>query len=83
MGYITLEDFTGEIEVVVFPSAWEKYRELLRNDAAILLSGRVQANERTVQIPAERIALLDDVKQRKEDQIARQGAYPGTASVPG
>ncbi|PWL45728.1 MAG: DNA polymerase III subunit alpha [Veillonellaceae bacterium] len=73
MGYITLEDFTGEIEVVVFPSAWEKYRELLRNDAAILLSGRVQANERTVHILAERIALLDDVKQRKEDQIAQRG----------
>ena len=73
MGYITLEDFTGEIEVVVFPSAWEKYRELLRNDAAILLSGRVQANERTVHILAERIALLDDVKQRKEDQIAHRG----------
>lgn len=73
MGYITLEDFTGEIEVVVFPSAWEKYRELLRNDAAILLSGRVQANERTVHILAERIALLDDVKQRKEDQMAQRG----------
>lgn len=73
MGYITLEDFTGEIEVVVFPSAWEKYRELLRNDAAILLSGRVQANERTVHILAERIALLDNVKQRKEDQIAQRG----------
>lgn len=73
MGYITLEDFTGEIEVVVFPSAWEKYRELLRNDAAILLSGRVQANERTVHILAERIALLDDMKQRKEDQIAQRG----------
>ena len=73
MGYITLEDFTGEIEVVVFPSAWEKYRELLRNDAAILLSGRVQANERTVHILAERIALLDDVKQRKENQIAQRG----------
>lgn len=73
MGYITLEDFTGEIEVVVFPSDWEKYRELLRNDAAILLSGRVQANERTVHILAERIALLDDVKQRKEDQIAQRG----------
>lgn len=73
MGYITLEDFTEEIEVVVFPSAWEKYRELLRNDAAILLSGRVQANERTVHILAERIALLDDVKQRKEDQIAQRG----------
>lgn len=73
MGYITLEDFTGEIEVVVFPSAWEKYRELLRNDAAILLSGRVQANERTVHILAERIALLDDVRQRKEDQIAQRG----------
>ncbi|WP_329756439.1 DNA polymerase III subunit alpha [Allisonella histaminiformans] len=73
MGYITLEDFTGEIEVVVFPSAWEKYRELLRNDAAILFSGRVQANERTVHILAERIALLDDVKQRKEDQIAQRG----------
>lgn len=73
MGYITMEDFTGEIEVVVFPSAWEKYRELLRNDAAILLSGRVQANERTVHILAERIALLDDVKQRKENQIAQRG----------
>ena len=33
----------------------------------------VQHNERTVHILAERIALLDDVKQRKEDQIAQRG----------
>ena len=46
MGYVTIEDFEGEIEVVVFPSVWERDRFLLKNDAAVIIIGRVQANER-------------------------------------
>ena len=60
MGYVTIEDFEGEIEVVVFPSVWERDRFLLKNDAAVIIRGRVQANERNTHLLAERIMSLEN-----------------------
>lgn len=58
MGYVTLEDYDGDLESVVFPSVWEKARPLLVEDGAICLRGRVQSNEREVKILAEDIIPL-------------------------
>ena len=60
MGYVTIEDFEGETEVVVFPSVWERDRFLLKNDAAVIIRGRVQANERNTHLLAERIMSLEN-----------------------
>lgn len=62
MGYVTIEDYDGEVETVVFPSVWETVRPILAEDAAVATRGRVQANERDVRVLAEEIIPLDKLR---------------------
>jgi len=41
MGFVTLEDVQGNIELVVFPRTWEQYSELLDFDRVVLVDGKV------------------------------------------
>ena len=41
MGFVTLEDIQGNIELVVFPRTWEKYRDVLDFDNIVLVDGKV------------------------------------------
>lgn len=62
MGYVTIEDYDGEVETVVFPSVWETVRPILAEDAAVAIRGRVQANERDARVLAEEIIPLDKLR---------------------
>lgn len=62
MGYVTIEDYDGEVETIVFPSVWETVRPILAEDAAVAIRGRVQANERDVRVLAEEIIPLDKLR---------------------
>ena len=46
MCIITLEDVYGGIECVFFPKAYEKYRSLIRAEAIVAVSGRMQMHFR-------------------------------------
>jgi DNA polymerase-3 subunit alpha len=41
MGFVTLEDVQGNIELVVFPRTWEQFGELLEFDRIVLVDGKV------------------------------------------
>ena len=41
MGFVTLEDVQGVIELVVFPRTWDKFQPILEVDKIILVDGRV------------------------------------------
>ena len=43
---LTLEDFHGTAEALVFPEAWAKLNEVIRPDGALLLSGGYSARDR-------------------------------------
>ena len=43
---LTLEDFHGTSEAIVFPEAWAKLNQVIRADAAILLGGGYSARDR-------------------------------------
>jgi len=62
MGYVTIEDYDGEVETVIFSSVWETVRPILAEDAAVAIRGRVQANERDVRVLAEEIIPLDKLR---------------------
>lgn len=62
MGYATIEDYNDAIEAVVFPSVWEKTRNILNQpDALVCVRGRIQANERDTHIIAEDVIPLGQV----------------------
>jgi DNA polymerase-3 subunit alpha len=41
MGFVTLEDLQGTIELVVFPRVWAKFSDLIDYDRIILVEGRL------------------------------------------
>jgi DNA polymerase-3 subunit alpha len=43
MGFVTLEDVQGNIELVVFPRTWERYWQTLEVDSVVLVDGKVDA----------------------------------------
>jgi len=45
MAFINIEDLTGTMEVIVFPSVFEKYKDLLYSDSKIYLKGRINYKE--------------------------------------
>ena len=45
MGFITLEDLTGQIECLVFPKVYEKYQGMMAVDDLVVLSGKLSIRE--------------------------------------
>lgn len=45
MAFVTLEDLLGTVEIIVFPKSFEKYSDLLQEDAKVFISGRVSGEE--------------------------------------
>jgi DNA polymerase-3 subunit alpha len=63
MAFVTLEDMSGQVEVIVFPEAFQASQELLVKDQALLIEGEVTVDEKASgiarKIIANRIAALD------------------------
>ena len=53
MAVATLEDLYGSIEVVGFPRTYQEYAELWREDAILVVQGKVDARDDRLQIIAE------------------------------
>ena len=59
MCFAALEDFTNNIEVVIFPRLFEKINGILLPDMPIAVSGRLNINEDRANIVADTIKLLN------------------------
>ena len=64
-----LEDLEGQVEVLVFPKAFEQFQALLENDRAVLVTGRVESEEGRVRLSADEVASLDDLRERKAEAV--------------
>lgn len=59
MLFIRFADFTGSIEVVVFPKTYEKSKELLINDNCVLLKGELKNRDGELSLIAEAFKALN------------------------
>ncbi len=69
MAVFSLEDLTGQIEVLVFPKLYEETKDLLKNDSVIFLKGNLDRNEETTKILAESIIPIDKVSEEFTNKI--------------
>ena len=61
MAFVTLEDMTGQIECLVFPRVYEKYRLMLNAEDAVVISGKISMREEEApKLLAERVTRLDE-----------------------
>ncbi|MDY5022344.1 MAG: DNA polymerase III subunit alpha [Blautia sp.] len=76
MAFITLEDLVGTAEVVVFPRDYEKNQALIKEEARVLVQGRVSAeDDKASKLILERIRSFEDIPREVWIQFADLGAY--------
>jgi len=75
MAFVTLEDMGGQIECLVFPKVYEKYQTLLREDAAVVISGKISVREEEApKLLAERVSRMEEwTRQPKEERTFSGG----------
>ena len=67
MAFVDLEDFYGTCEVIVFPRVYERYRELIKEDEAVAIKGRINFKEdEAPKILADTIVDLEVLSNKKE-----------------
>ncbi|MEM7263995.1 MAG: OB-fold nucleic acid binding domain-containing protein, partial [Planctomycetota bacterium] len=64
MAFIEVEDPTGNTEVVVFPKTYAEYRELMHEDAIVLVQGTTEEREESVQVRADGIIPIEDAFEK-------------------
>ncbi len=64
MAIVSLEDLGGTVEVLVFPSTFQKSAELVKQDAIVFVKGRVNMREEEPKIAANEITALETVRAK-------------------
>jgi DNA polymerase-3 subunit alpha len=92
MAFLTLEDLTGSVEVVVFPRIYEQQGFAFKRDAVLLLRGKVDIDEQSAKLLCEEVLPLPASPEAgngaagngaAEGPDALSGAAPGTAAAEG
>jgi error-prone DNA polymerase len=58
--FLTLEDETGLVNVIVRPDIYEQYRRTIRSSATLVIEGRLQKESGCVDLLAQRVWAFDD-----------------------
>ena len=76
MAFITLEDLTGSVEVIVFPKDFEKNREFLEEEQKIFVQGRVSVGDDPVgKLVCEKLIPFQALPRQLWLQFADKEAY--------
>ncbi|MGC9359801.1 MAG: DNA polymerase III subunit alpha [Anaerolineae bacterium] len=71
MAFVTLEDLTGVLEVVVFPRVFEEANGLFEEQRALLFTGRVDDRDDRAKLIADRIAIYEPPKDAPKKRAPR------------
>lgn len=63
MGFVTVEDFSGSVEVVVFPSVYPQCLDLLIIDTPVLVQGLLQTDDKGVKILADAVIPMEAAEE--------------------
>ncbi len=79
MAFVKIEDESGEVEVILFPSALQQTSGLWERDRVVIARGRVSAKDRDGNIGTELKILVDDAREVTHEQAV---AYQPTGKKP-
>lgn len=69
MAFVSLEDLSGTVEVVVLPDVYAVAMELLKGEEPILVTGKLEVSDESCKMLANEIVLLRDVKQTMTQRV--------------
>ena len=77
MAFVTLEDLSGFVEMVVFPEVYQASMELLKSEEPLLVAGTLDVGEETVKLMANEVLALREVKERLTSKVHFRLTTPG------
>jgi DNA polymerase-3 subunit alpha len=77
MAFVTLEDLSGFVEMVVFPETYTQCAELLNSEEALLVKGSVDIGEDACKILVNEVLSLKDVQERLTRMVHFRLTTPG------
>ena len=75
MAFVSASDETGSIEATVFPKQFQRYQELIAARNVLIISGRVENRNGSLQLLASRIQLASAAGERGSRQPRPAGFY--------
>jgi DNA polymerase-3 subunit alpha len=76
MAFLSIEDLTGTVEIIVFPRDYERYRRFIEQDAKVFVIGHVSLEEeQNGKVICERIVPFEDTKRVLWLQFATKEAF--------
>ncbi len=76
MGFVSAEDVQGNLELVLFPKTWEKYREIATVGQIVIVEGKVDQSNPPTKI------LVDTIKTDIRITMAADDLYRPTDATP-
>ncbi|MBQ7844855.1 MAG: DNA polymerase III subunit alpha [Clostridia bacterium] len=75
MGFVTLEDLTGQIECLVFPKVYERYQGMMVADDLVVLCGKLSIREEeSPKLLVDRVVPLEEWKSQPAERPAPKAA---------
>ncbi len=77
MAFVTLEDLSGSVEVIIFPEVYAAAMNLLKGEEPLLVSGELDVSEEACKVMASEVVLLRDVKETMARLVHVRLTTPG------
>ena len=84
MGFVTLEDMQGAMDLVIFPNTWNKYRDIIQMDRILIVDGKIDNDNNDPKILVDTIrelsadelsTVIDDFQEEPFDEITGSVAF--------
>lgn len=90
MGFAMIEDLTGTLEAVVFPSVFAEHKDIWQNDRMVLLEGKISDKDGEAKLLVDRVwpletvnaAELGAIQPRPNNSPYRGGRFPQRSASP-
>lgn len=77
MAFVSLEDLSGSVELVVFPEVYAASMELIKGEEPLLVTGELDVGEEACKILASEVVLLKEIKETMAKTIHIRLTTPG------
>ncbi len=82
MGFVTIEDIQGNIELVLFPKTWEKFRDILSIGQIVIVEGKVDNGNPPPKILVDEIRTEIKITSAVVDELPEMPPAPYAEPAP-
>ncbi len=80
MGFVTIEDVQGEMELVLFPKTWDKCSQQIKEDEVLVVEGKVDNDGTTPKILADNVRCVNAEEMQMGNSAAAWKPLPPAAA---